>query len=85
MQVHLDKDFQIRLPEALVRELRLEPNSTLELTVQNNKLVLEREPEEAVLVKVGNVWVAQTQLVDSSDEDWVAKMREERMREVSGL
>ena len=85
MQVHLDKDFQIRLPEALVRELRLEPNSTLELTVQNNKLVLELEPEEAVLVKVGNVWVAQTQLVDSSDEDWVAKMREERMREVSGL
>ena len=85
MQVHLDKDFQIRLPEALVRELRLEPNSTLELTVQHNKLVFELEPEEAVLVKVGNVWVAQTQLVDSSDEDWVAKMREERMREVSGL
>jgi len=85
MQVHLDKDFQIRLPEALVRELRLAPNSTLELTVQNNKLVLEQEREEAVLVKVGNVWVAQTQLVDSSDEDCVAKMREERMREVSGL
>ena len=85
MQVHLDKDFQIRLPEALVRELRFVPNSTLELTVQDNKLVLEREPEEAVLVKVGNVWVAQTQLVDFGDEDWVAKMREERMREVSGL
>ena len=85
MQAHIDGDLKLELPKEIVRRLRLEPNSTLELTVQHNKLVFELEPEEAVLVKVGNVWVAQTQLVDSSDEDWVAKMREERMREVSGL
>jgi|GEM_PF-1947822 len=105
MQAHIDGDLKLELPEEVVRRLRLRPNSTVELSVQDDKMVLELEPEEAVLVKVGNVWVAQTQHTEPEDaplmwvdgvlvadagpleldlNDFIEQMREERIRELGG-
>ena len=100
MQAHIDQNLKLELPEKIVRRLRLEPNSTVELSVQDDKMVLEQkregaqsnkvvhtqhtEPEDAPLRWVDGVSVADAGPLELDLNEFIEQMREERIRELGG-
>jgi AbrB family looped-hinge helix DNA binding protein len=85
-KINIDRAGRVVLPKPVREQLQLEPGETLELESFEDHIVLRPVRGNTPLHKKQGVWVFRSggTLTPSMVEETIQRVREERVREVSG-
>jgi AbrB family looped-hinge helix DNA binding protein len=84
METTLDEQGRVVIPEEVLRDMGLRPGSRVSVEEQGSAIVIRSIGEDSGLVEEDGVLLFAGETIGSVD-DLIDRVREDRIREVSGL